>query len=405
MDNASTGDRSGPLVGVRVIDLTHALAGPYCTMLLADLGADVVKVEPPRGDGARIPGPFRPDDDVHEFGGYFASINRNKRSVVLDLKSPEGRERVLSLVRGADVLVENFTVGVLDRLGLGFEVLADHNPALVYATLRGFGDPALGESPYAHWPAFDIVAQAMGGFMSITGTADGHPLKAGPGIGDIFPGSLLALGITSAVLHARQTGRGQHVDIAMYDAVLALSERIVHQYSYAGVVSRPQGNTHPLLCPFDVFESADGWVCIAAPGDEHWRLLCALIDRPELGTDERYATASQRVSRADEVRQIVGAWTSQRSNRAITDTLGGQVPVGPVQNVAQIFDDRHVKAREMLSTVDHPGAAAPVTIVGQPLKFSATPAGVRLRAPRLGEHTDEVLAELETDPRDRKDQR
>jgi crotonobetainyl-CoA:carnitine CoA-transferase CaiB-like acyl-CoA transferase len=380
----------GPLHGLRVVDLTHALAGPFCTMLLADLGAEVIKVEPPHGDGARRPGPYRPDDQLREFGGYFASVNRNKRSVVANLKTDEGRELVLALVEDADVLVENFTAGVLERLGLGYDVLATKNPRLVYATLRGFGDPAFGASPYADWPAFDIVAQAMGGFMSITGTAEGVPHKAGPGIGDIFPGTLLALGITSAVLHARQTGEGQHVDIAMYDAVLALCERIVHQYSFAGEVPRPQGNTHPLLCPFDVFRSADGYVCIAAPGDEHWRRLCELIGRRDLGEDPRFATPGGRVAHAPEIRAQITEWTQRHTNAEITALLGGKVPVGPVQDVAQIFADRHVHIRGMLAQVEHPGASGPVTIVNHPLKFSRTPAGVRFRAPRLGEHTDEI---------------
>lgn len=388
----------GPLSDVRVIDLTHALAGPYCTMLLADLGADVIKVEPPGGDHTRSTGPFRADDHLRAFGGYFASVNRNKRSVIVDLKTEDGREALLALVADADILVENYKAGVLQRLGLGYDVLNRHNPALVYGTLRGFGDPALGESPYCDWPAFDVVAQAMGGFLSITGTLDGTPVKSGPGIGDLFPAALLAFGMTSAVLRARQTGQGQHVDIAMYDAVLSLCERIVHQHSFVGDVPRPQGTGHPLLCPFDVFRASDGWVCIAAPIDPQWRRLCELMERPEMAEDVRYATGVARVSNAPDVRAAITSWTSARSVAEVTAVLGGTVPVGPVQNVEQIFADPHVRAREMLVEVEQPGSALPVTLAGQPLKFSGTPNGPTRRAPLLGEHQDEIFGSSGTAP-------
>lgn len=361
-------------------------------MLLADLGADVVKVEPPAGDRSRQTGPFRPDDNEHHFGGYFASVNRNKRSIVLDLKAEEDRDRLLELIPDADVVVENYRSGVLDRLGLGYDRLAEHNPRLVYATLRGFGDPALGASPYAGWPAFDVVAQAMGGFLSITGTADGHPIKSGPGVGDLFPAALLGLGIVSAVLDARSTGTGQHVDISMYDAILSLCERIVHQRSFVGTIPKPQGNGHPLLCPFDVFEAKDGYVCIAAPGDDHWRALAELIGRPELGTDERYATAPARIERADEVRAAVTDWTRPRTLTEITDTLGGKIPVGPVQDVEAIMNDPHAAARNMIVTLEQPGSADPVQVAGQPLKFSKQPVIDWRRAPLLGEHQADIVA-------------
>lgn len=380
----------GPLNGVRVLDLTHALAGPYCTMLLADLGADVVKVESPAGDRSRYNGPFRPDDDLRHFGGYFASVNRNKRSIVLDMKHEPDRRTFLGLVPDFDVVVENYRAGVLDRLGLGYEQLAEANQRIVYATLRGFGDPALGASPYADWPAFDVVAQAMGGFLSITGTTEGTPIKSGPGVGDLFPAALLGLGIVAAVLDARVTGVGQHVDIAMYDAILSLCERIVHQRSFVGTVPRPVGNGHPLLCPFDVFEAGDGWVCIAAPGDEHWRLLCELIGRPEAGADERFATAPARLEHADEVRSIVTQWTTAHTLSEISSALGGRVPVGPVQDVLAIIDDPHTAARRMIVEVEQPGSASPVHVAGQPLKFSKDPHPNFHRAPLLGEHQADV---------------
>lgn len=272
---------SGPLEGIRILDLTAMLAGPYATSLLTDLGADVVKVEPPNGDTTRHVGPFS-EGEPPGLGGYFQSVNRGKRSIVLDLKSDDGRARFLELAAVADVVTENFSTGVMDRLGLGYETLAEINPQLVYATIRGFGDPRTGASPYVNWPAFDVVAQAMGGFLSITGSPDGTPIKSGPGIGDIFPAALLALGIVAAVRHAERTGEGQFLDVAMYDAILALTERIVYQHSYTSEVPRPQGNSHPLLCPFDIFPSSDGWIAIAAPSDRHWRVIAETIGRPEM---------------------------------------------------------------------------------------------------------------------------
>jgi crotonobetainyl-CoA:carnitine CoA-transferase CaiB-like acyl-CoA transferase len=383
----------GPLEGLRVVDLSMMLAGPYATMLLADLGADVVKVEPPRGDGTRATGPFRAGDGREALGGYFQSVNRGKRSVVLDLKAPADRGRLVALVRVADVLVENYSAGVMDRLGLGYERLTAENPRLVYAAIRGFGDPRSGASPYQDWPAFDVVAQAMGGFLSITGTADGAPVKAGPGIGDLFPAALLALGVVSAAGHARRTGHGQFVDVAMYDAVLSLCERIVYQHSYTGAVPRPQGNGHPLLCPFDIFPTADGWVAVAAPHDQHWRLLAEAVGGPGLAADERYRTNRDRVRHADEVRAVVGDWLRARSTAHVVAALGGRVPVGPVNDIAAIAADPHVAARRMLAEVPQPGSGRPVVLAGQPIKFSRTPAEVTRRAPALGEHDlDDVIA-------------
>jgi crotonobetainyl-CoA:carnitine CoA-transferase CaiB-like acyl-CoA transferase len=383
----------GPLAGLRVIDLTQMLAGPFATMLLADLGADVIKVEPERGDLTREGGPYLPDDEAKAFGGYFQSVNRNKRSVVVDLKCPAGREVLLRLVAGADVCVENYRLGVMERLGVPYEVLREDNERLVYACVRGFGDPRTGESPYAHWPAFDVTAQAMGGLMGITGVGPGQPLKVGPGVGDIVPAMLMAFGILAAVRHAEHTGEGQLVDVAMYDGVLALCERIVYQYSYSGKSPEPQGNSHPLLCPFDAFPAKDGWVTIAAPTDSLWEELVDAIGRPELAGDDRFATNQKRLRHGDEVRALLGAWTKNRTKREVLEVLGGRVPCGPVNTAADIYADPHSASRQMLVEVEHPGSATPATICGVPVKLTRTPGGVRHRAPLLGEHTDEVLTE------------
>ncbi len=273
--------RTGPLSDVRILDLTQALAGPFCTMLLADLGADVIKIEPPKGDMSRALGPLPTDRKGCDYGGYFASVNRNKRSVVLDIMAGEGRDAIFELAKTADALVENSRVGVMDRAGIGYERLRAENPRLVYAAIRGFGDPRTGESPYAQWPAFDVVAQSMGGLVSTTGPAGEDGYRAGPAIGDIYPGTLAALGVVSAIHSARVTGVGQFVDVAMYDAILALCEAIVYAYSRGGAVRIPQGNGNPVLCPFDIFRTRDGAVAIAAPNENHWVVLCGAMARPD----------------------------------------------------------------------------------------------------------------------------
>jgi crotonobetainyl-CoA:carnitine CoA-transferase CaiB-like acyl-CoA transferase len=393
-----TGPASGPLDGLRVLDFTQMLAGPYCTMVLADLAADVVKIEPPGGDLTRRLGPYLSGDDGSEYGGYFQSVNRNKRSVVLDLKSDAGRAAALALASDADVLVENFRPGVMARLGLGWPALHDANPRLVYASISGFGDPDLGESPYGGWPAFDLTAQAMGGLMGITGPADGPPMKAGPGVGDIFPGALATVGILAAVRVAERGGGGQRVDVGMVDSVLALCERIVYQLSYGGESPGPEGNEHPLLCPYGVFRCRDGWIVLTAPSEPHWRRLAELIGRPELATDERYSSNPARVAHRGAIDAAIEAWTTARTKSEIVAAVGGTIPVAPVLTAREIFEHPHFRAREMLVEVEQPGADRTVTIAGSPLKFSQTPAGVRRRAPTLGEHTAAVLAELARRP-------
>jgi crotonobetainyl-CoA:carnitine CoA-transferase CaiB-like acyl-CoA transferase len=384
----------GALSGVRVIDLTWMLAGPYCTMLLADLGADVVKVESPRGgDPMREAGPFVADDEARAFGGYFHSVNRNKRSLALDLKSEHGPSTLRQLTSQADVVVENFRAGVMERLGVGYDVLRADNPRLVYTSIRGFGDARTGASPYVDRPAVDVTVQAMAGLMAITGPGPGQPTKAGPGVGDIFSAALAAVGTLAAVLHARETGQGQYVDVAMFDAVLSLCERIVYQYSYEGVVPEPQGNSHPIFCPFDIFPSADGFVSVDASVDHQWRELARAMGRPELGTDERFATMDARRVNARLVRERVSTWTQQLTSEAVVAAVGDRIPIGAVNDVAAIFADPHVAARQMLAQVEHPGVARPVTLAGTPIKLEETPGGVHHRAPLLGEHSHEALQE------------
>jgi crotonobetainyl-CoA:carnitine CoA-transferase CaiB-like acyl-CoA transferase len=385
---------SGPLRGVRVVDLTRAVAGPFCTMLLADLGADVIKIEPPAGDLPRFSGPFTKDDQTRGYGGLFGSINRNKRGIVLDLTQPADRDVLLRLVDRADILVENFRAGVMDRLGLSYESLHERNPKMVYATIRGFGDPRTGRSPQVDWPAYDIVAQAVGGILSMTGPSEDEAVRVGPTIGDLYPAVLAATGALAAVLHARQTGEGQFVDVAMADSILSLCETAVYRYSYTGVVSRPAGNGHPQLVPFDVYRTKDGLCAIAAPTDNHWQRLCTALGRPDLVTDERTSGNANRVANAAFVQEILGTWAGERTTGEIVRTLGGAVPVGPVNDAADLFDDPHFRSRDMLVAVDQPGDARSVVYANCPVRFDATPSGIYRRPPLLGEHQAEVLAEL-----------
>lgn len=379
---------NGALKGLKIIDLTMMLAGPFATMLLGDQGATIIKIEPVKGgDMTRALGKGQKD---MPFGGYFQSINRNKLSIALDLKTEAGKEVLRRLVREADVLVENYRVGVMDRLGLSYESLAKINPKLVYATVRGFGDPRTGKSPYADWPAFDVIAQAMGGIMGITGPDAQTPLKIGPGVGDIVPAMLMTIGILSAVRHAEKTGEGQFVDVGMYDAILALCERIVYQHSYDGTVPGPEGNSHPLLCPFGLFPAKDGWVSIACPRDHFWKILAENMGRPELGEDERYALNAERVARNAEVVELVSGWTKILTKKQLAECLGGKIPFGPVNNVVDIFNDPHTAVREMLPQVEQPGRA-PVRIAGTPIRMTKTPGGVARRGAFLGEDTDAIL--------------
>nr|WP_199434822.1 CoA transferase [Qaidamihabitans albus] len=385
--------QDGPLEGLRVVDLTHMLAGPYTTMLLADMGADVIKVEPLRGDFIRTAGPTFGEGD-ERFGGYFHSVNRNKRSIAIDLRSDEGRQVLLDLVRRSDVLVENFRVGIMERLELGYETLRQVNPKLVYACIRGFGDPKTGESPYVDWPAYDVIAQAMGGFMSITGEPDGEPMKAGPGVGDIFAAVLLSTGILAAVRQADRSGQGQFVDVGMYDAILSLTERIVYQYSITGQDPERQGNAHPLFGPFGVFRTSDSWVAIAAPTDRDWGLLTEAMGRPELAEDPRFTTTTNRVRNEKDTHAVITEWTHGLTSAEVAGIIGGRIPVGPVQTISQIIKDPHVATRDMVVEVEHPGTDHKVAIAGTPIKFDRSEVGVRRRAPLLGEHTADVMGEL-----------
>ena len=397
--------RQGPLQDLTVIDCTRALAGPYGAGLLADLGANVIKVEPPSGDGYRNIPPFLPDHArPHEgreagtdFGAPFAAVNRNKRSVCLDLKNDADKAVFLQLCDQADAVLENLRAGVMDRLGLGYEVIAARNPKIIYACVRGFGDPRTGESPYAHWPSLDAAAQSFGGLVYAN---DG---LVTPAIADIFPGTLMALGVISAIHSAKRNGRGQFLDVGMYDAMMAFQKSAVAQYGFTGHPN-PAGLQRAMtLYPFDLFPTADGRIAIAVGQPRHWDLLCAAMDRADLMDDERSSSNEARLANVDWVEEQICAWTQSLTRAEIMAKLDGAIPIGPVQTMADIYADPHVSARGMLETCSPAGDNPDMAFAASPIKFSQTPTTLYQRPPNLGEHNAEVLSEFGIEPTMRKD--
>ena len=378
-------ETKGILNGVRVLDLSRMLSGPYCTMMLADHGAEVIKIESGTGDTSRANGPFRDDDPDHLWAGYFVSLNRSKKSVTLDLKTPDGKAAFCTLVRDADVLVENFRPGVMERLGLSYEYLATLNPRLVYGAVRGFGDPRSGQSPYADWPCYDVVAQAMGGLMAITGPDAASPTKVGPGVGDIFSGMMMAFGLMAALRHADATGAGQFVDVAMYDAMISLCERAVYLNDFTGTVPGPEGNNHPFLAPFGLFGARDGAVALGIVDDAFWRALAGVMQGDALVCDPRFSTRAARAENRQVLNTLVGAWTAQYSKAELTQKLGGLIPYGPLQTVQDMINDPHVAARNMLSTIANPdNPDRPWQVASNPLRFGAAPMPAAASPPKLG---------------------
>jgi crotonobetainyl-CoA:carnitine CoA-transferase CaiB-like acyl-CoA transferase len=315
-------------------------------------------------------------------------VNRNKRSVCLDLKNDSDKEIFLQLCDQADAVLENLRAGVMDRLGVGYEVLAARNPKLVYACVRGFGDPRTGESPYAHWPSLDAAAQSFGGLVHAN---DG---LVTPAIADVFPGTLMALGVVSAIHSAKASGTGQFLDVGMYDAMMAFQKSAVAQYGFTGKPN-PAGLQRAMtLYPFDLFPTLDGRMAIAVGQPRHWDLLCAAMERPDLMDDERSFSNEARLANVDWVEEQICAWTSSLTQAEIMAKLDGALPVGPVQTMEDIYQDPHVRARQMLETCSPAGDNPDITLAANPIKFTETPTSLYQRPPNLGEHNDEVLAEF-----------
>ena len=377
---------AGPLEGIQVLDLTRILAGPYATMILRDLGAEVIKIEQPEtGDEARDFGPFKND-----FSLYFMSVNRGKKSVTLNLKSPRGKELFLELVKGSDILVENFRPGTMEKLGLDYESLKKHHPSLLYAACSGFGQTG----PYAMRGAYDMIIQGMGGIISITGEPDRPPVRVGTSIGDITSALFTTIGILSALRHRDQTGEGQLIDVGMLDCQVAILENAMVRYFSTGDIPRPLGRRHPAITPFEVFESADGYVVIAIGNNELWRKFCEHVGRPELIDDERFHTNALRTENHEPLFPILAEIMYRRTTDAWVEALEAiGVPCGPVNTVDKVANDPQVLARDMIAEVEH-DTTGTVQIPGIPIKLSETPGQIDAPAPNLGEHTSEVLTDL-----------
>jgi len=386
-------DNWGALAGLKVLDFTQSLAGPYGTQILADLGAEVLKVEMVDvGDATRGAGPYHASDTETRHAGYFHSVNRNKHSIALNLKDPASHAIVFDLIREYDIVVENFRAGTMEKLGLSYEVLRERKPGLIYAAVRGFGDPRSGASPYMSWPSLDVVAQAMGGINFITGSDPAMPTKVGPGIGDIIPGMFLAIGTLAAVVHRDRTGEGQFLDVAMLDSILAISERIVYQRSFGNVIAKGTGNHQPFMAPFGIYPARDGFAAIAVSNQTYFNTLCKALSADDLLADERFASPDGRRANRDELIAALSRHTSQFTKAELMERLGGVVPFGPVYNMAEIAADPHFAVRDMLPELEIAGLSEPVTVAGVPIKMLGTPGGVHHPGPALGADTDDVLA-------------
>jgi len=369
-----------PLKGVKVIDFSHAWAGPTCTMLLGDAGADTIKVEPTTGDF------YRTAMD----GAVFINVNRNKRSIALDLKTNEGRRIALKLLERADVLVENFVPGVMDRLGLGYQTISKMNPRMIYCSISGFGQ----EGPYHKRPSFDPVAQAMSGIMLATGEPDRPPVRILPPMIDYSAGIHAAYGIVIALLNREQTGKGERIDISLMDIGIVQMGAFVTHYTMTGELPERMGSAHKAWAPYQAFEASDGWVLIAVASDEMWLNLCKVLKLEDLGNDSRYATPQSRRKHRRELAESLTKVTRQYRARELESLLSeAGVPSGQLRNIAEVMEDPQVKARHLIDDIEYPGLGK-IKVVKNPIFFSGHAPRTQLQAPQLGEHTAAVLAEL-----------
>ena len=378
---------TGALAGVRILDLSRVLAGPYCTMLLGDYGADVIKVEEPgSGDGTRSWGP----PWVGDQSAYYLAANRNKRSLTVNLKAPEGVALVKRLAAVSDVLIENFKPGTTARMGLSYDTLVTDNPGLIYCSLTGYGQTG----PYHDRPGYDFVIQAQGGIMSITGPAGGEPYKVGVAISDITAGLFAATAILAALHEREYSGMGQAIDVALLDAQVAWLANVGQNYLVTGLSPARYGNAHPSIVPYETFPTRDGAIAVAIGTDDQFRKFCIQIGRPDLCNDDSYRTNFARVAnRTRLIPLLQDIFRTRPAGEWIDLLLAIGVPAGPINDVAGALDDPHVRARGMVQTVDHPTAGR-IELLGPVAKFSRTPAGIRLAPPPLGYDTSAILGDL-----------
>ena len=375
-----------PLQGIRVLDLSRVLAGPYCTMVLGDLGADVIKVEPPEGDETRGWGPPFAEGE----SAYYLCVNRNKRGIVINLKTDEGKKILRDLALQSDVLVENFRPGTLEKFGLDFATLHELNPKLIYCSITGFGQTG----SIRDKPGYDFMIQALGGLMSITGEPEGEPMKTGVAVVDLFAGQNAIIAILAALQARTLTGRGQHLDISLFDSQLGWLANVASNYLISGNLPKRYGNAHPNIVPYQSFQASDGWFAIAVGNDKQFEALCKVIGKLELASDPRFAKNSGRVENREEIIPLLASIFKTASvSEWLTKLDEAQIPCGPINNFEQVFSMPTVKEREMLVKMNHP-TIGELPLVGSPLKMSNTPVEYRLPPPLMGEHTEDVIMDL-----------
>jgi crotonobetainyl-CoA:carnitine CoA-transferase CaiB-like acyl-CoA transferase len=383
-----------PLENIRILDITRALAGPYCTMMLGDLGADVIKIERPvSGDETRGWGPpfvGKPYGPYPGESAYFIAANRNKRSITVNIQSKDGQEIIRKLAGISDVLVENYRTGDLDKLGLGYNDLHTQFPKLIYCSVSGYGRTG----PYADRPGYDAVLQAEGGMMSVTGPIDGPPSRAGIPIIDITSGMFAATAILSALRARDITGEGQLVDISLFDSHVALLTNVASNYLVGGQQPRRLGNAHPNLVPYDAFSARDGWFILGVANEKQWGQLCDMLNRADMKTDIRFAFNRDRVTNREALVDELNKTFSQKNvDNWLADLIKAGLPCGPINSIPQVFDHPQAQARNMTQEIEH-ASAGTVKLTGFPYKFSNTPAEIQKPPPMLGQHTDEVLTSL-----------
>ena len=380
--------KKGALSDITVIDMTRVLSGPFATMWLGEMGANIIKVEIPNGGDESRKNPVF----VNGISSFFVTVNRNKRSITLNLKSEEGKEVFRELVKKADVVVENFRPDVMDRLGLGYEELRKINERIIYASVSGFGS----NGPYTKRPAYDVIAQAMGGIMSVTGELGGEPLKVGASIGDITAGMNAVIGILAALHYREQTGKGQRIESAMVDSIIALQQAENNRFFVTGNDTPRTGNRYPANCPYGTYHAKDGIFMIGVGKHEMFIKLCEnVLKHPEYAIDERFNCIAARVAHQQEVCEILEAWSTQHTVDEVVETLlANGIPAAPIMGIRQICEDPHIAgAREMFPTMQQPGIGD-FRITAMPIKFSETETYVHRPAPMLGQHNEEVYAEL-----------
>ena len=374
------------LEGIKVLDLSRALAGPYCTMLLGDMGADVIKIERPgKGDDSRAWGP----PFIEGESAYFLSINRNKKSITLNLKSEKGKEILFKLIKISDVLIETNRPGVMEKLGLSFEEVKKVNPKIVYCSISGFGQTG----PYKLRPGFDQVIQGMGGLMSITGEENRPPIKVGVAITDVGAGMYAAIGILAALLRRDKTGKGEYIDVSMLDGTISWLTYQSGRYFASGEVPKPMGSGHPLIVPYQAFKTKDIYINIAVGNDSLWRKFCETIGL-NIADDPKFSTNAKRVENKEKLIKILNEILSKKTGKEWLEILNkAGIPCGPIYKLNDIFSDPHVLSRGMVSEIEHPKAGK-IKLTGVPIKFKNSPGKIRLHPPLLGENNFEILEEI-----------